>query len=153
MTDDGKIVEHSDAVFFGTIILSLRPSNEHTYMAAWYLNYLGAVTMMLLCSWAVTHLQDEPQVRTLLFATGTCFAYLMNAFIPIAAFPAREAPNWRIGAKLYLGFSVFSTFLFIGIFFAFRWEEKSNARKPSKDGSNGGSTDDVTVMGKAEITS
>ena len=48
----------------------------------------------------------------------------MNAFIPLAAFPAKEAPNWRIGAKLYLGFAVLSVFIFVGIWAAFRWEER-----------------------------
>ena len=93
--------------------------------------------MMLLCSWASAHLQGEPEVRTVLFASGTLFAYLMNAFIPIAAFPAREAPNWRIGSKLYLGFAILSTFIFVDIYFAFRWENKKKARDAIKDGATG----------------
>jgi hypothetical protein len=94
---------------------------------------IHSVSMMLLCSWASAHLQGEPEVRTVLFASGTLFAYLMNAFIPIAAFPASEAPNWRIGSKLYLGFAVFSMLLFVGIYFTFKWEEKKRARRVVKD--------------------
>ncbi|KIV90384.1 hypothetical protein PV10_07693 [Exophiala mesophila] len=98
-------------------------------MAGWYLNYLGRVSMMLLLAWASTRLYHEPEVRTFLFATGTYFAYLMNAFFPIAVYPAKDAPKWRIGAKLYLGFAVFSTLLFIIIYFAFKWEDKKTRNR------------------------
>lgn len=109
-------------------------------MAGWYMNYIGAwvshfpcgvmssdhdrVSTMLLCAWAAAHLEKEPQVRTVLFATGTLFSYLFSAFLPIAAYPAAEAPYWRIGAKLYLGLSVLASMLFISIFFIFKWQAK-----------------------------
>jgi ACS family pantothenate transporter-like MFS transporter len=32
------------------IILIFRPSNQHTYFAGWYMNYIGAVSTMLLCA-------------------------------------------------------------------------------------------------------
>ncbi|KAM5349416.1 hypothetical protein ACJ41O_005921 [Fusarium nematophilum] len=115
---------HSTVNITSLAILIVRPKNEQFYMAGWYMNYTGAVSMMLLCSWASEHLQDEPQVRTVLFASGTLFAYLLSAFVPIAAYPASEAPNWRIGAKLYMGFACFAVFLFTAIHFGFRWEEK-----------------------------
>jgi len=96
-------------------------------MAGWYMNYIGAVSTMLLCAWASTHLEGEPEVRTVLFASGTLLSYLQSAFIPIAAFPASEAPNWRIGSKLYLGFAVLAMFMFIGTYFAFKWEAKKKS--------------------------
>lgn len=102
----------------------MRPTNEHAYMAGWYMNYIGAVSMMLLCSWASANLQHEPQVRTMLFASGTVLAYILNASLPIAAYPAKEAPHWRIGAKLYLGFACVSVCMFLGIQWRFVWEEK-----------------------------
>ena len=108
------------------VILTVRPTNQHAYMAGWYLNYIGAVSMMLLCSWASSRLQHEPQVRTVLFASGTVLAYILNASLPLAAYPAREAPHWRVGAKLYLGFACVSVPMFLGIWWRFRWEEKRN---------------------------
>ena len=101
-------------------------------MAGWYLNYLGAVATLLLCSWASSQLQHEPQVRTVLFASGTMIMYVLNAALPLAAFPAREAPFWRVGAKLYLGFACVSVPVILGIWVRFRWEKKS------KGGGNGG---------------
>ena len=101
-------------------------------MAGWYMNYIGAVSTMLLASWASTHLQHEPQVRTVLFASGTILAYLMSAFLPIAAYPAKEAPHWRIGAKLYLGFACAAVVLFVGIWWAFRREEKKEQEQSIK---------------------
>ncbi|KAI3009608.1 hypothetical protein CBS147482_5053 [Aspergillus niger] len=110
------------------IILTIQPSNEHAYMAGWYMDYVGAVSTMLLCAWASAHLETEPQVRTVLFATGTLFSYLLSAFLPIAAYPASEAPHWRIGAKLYLSLSCLAVVLFVCIHFAFKWEEQKKAK-------------------------
>ncbi|CAI6093629.1 hypothetical protein V2G26_017259 [Clonostachys chloroleuca] len=118
------LLVHSVINITSLSILIVRPQNEKLYMAGWYMNYTGAVSMMLLCSWASEHLAHEPQVRTMLFASGTLFAYILSAFVPIAAFPASEAPNWRIGAKLYMGFAIFAVFLYFGIYFGFRWEKK-----------------------------
>ncbi|KAJ0385398.1 hypothetical protein COL922a_006468 [Colletotrichum nupharicola] len=102
-------------------------------MAGWYMNYIGAVSTMLLCSWGSAHLQHEPEVRTVLFASGTVLAYIMSAFIPIAAFPASEAPNWRIGSKLYLAFALVAVVIFIGIHFGFKWEEKKQQKEAVKE--------------------
>ncbi|KAJ0319039.1 hypothetical protein Brms1b_004014 [Colletotrichum noveboracense] len=115
------------------VILIVRPKNEGAYMAGWYMNYIGAVSTMLLCSWGSAHLQHEPEVRTVLFASGTVLAYIMSAFIPIAAFPASEAPNWRIGSKLYLAFALVAVVIFIGIHFGFKWEEKKQQKEAVKE--------------------
>ncbi|KAJ5389879.1 Major facilitator superfamily domain general substrate transporter [Penicillium cataractarum] len=119
---------HSAINVTSLIILIIRPSNEHLYMAGWYMNYMGAVSTMLLCAWAAAHLEREPQVRTVLFATGTLFSYLFSAFLPIAAFPASEAPHWRIGAKVYLGLSLLAATLFISIAVIFKREEKGKRK-------------------------
>ncbi|RDW87228.1 MFS transporter-15 [Coleophoma crateriformis] len=118
---------HSTINITSLIILIIRPSNQHAYMAGWYMNYVGAVATMLLCSWASENLESEPEVRTVLFATGTVISYLLNAFVPLAAYPASQAPHWRIGAKLYLGFAIFAAVLYIGLHFAFKWEAKKKA--------------------------
>lgn len=83
---------------------------------------------MLLCSWASDHLQDEPEVRTILFATGTIIAYALSAFLPIAAFPASEAPNWMIGPKIYLGFAITAVFGFITMHVLWRREANKKQR-------------------------
>ncbi|PYH91853.1 MFS general substrate transporter [Aspergillus ellipticus CBS 707.79] len=127
---------HSAINITSLIILVIRPSNEHTYMAGWFMDYIGAVSTMLLCAWAAAHLETEPEVRTVLFATGTLFSYLFSAFLPIAAYPTSQAPNWHIGAKLYLGLSCLATVLFVSIHFAFKWEEKRRQRQQSKDWSD-----------------
>ncbi|CAG8110034.1 unnamed protein product [Penicillium salamii] len=114
------------------IILIIRPGNEHAYMAGWYLNYVGAVSTMLLCAWASSHLENEPQVRTVLFATGTLLSYLFSAFLPIAAYPASEAPHWRIGAKLYLGLCSVAAVIYVTIFFMFKREARGKRRGPTQ---------------------
>lgn len=82
-------------------------------------------------AWATENLQHEPQVRTMLFASGTVLAYVMSAFIPIAAFPAVQAPNWRIGSKLYLGFTIAATLIFFGIHYRLKWEAGKKAKNVS----------------------
>lgn len=124
---------HSTINITSLIVLIIRPESQSAYMAGWYLNYLGAVSTMLLCAWASQHLQHEPEVRTVMFATGTVLSYINNAFIPLAAYPAREAPHWRIGAKVYLGFACLAASIFIGIWFGFRWEEKKKLKNQSRD--------------------
>jgi hypothetical protein len=84
---------------------------------------------MLLCAWASAHLEKEPQVRTVLFATGTLFSYLFSAFLPVAAYPASQAPHWHIGAKLYLGLSVLASLLFISIYCIFKWQARRDKRR------------------------
>ncbi|KAM0424309.1 hypothetical protein ACHAPT_010455 [Fusarium lateritium] len=139
------LLVHSTVNITSLAILIVRPQNERLYMAGWYMNYTGAVSMMLLCSWASENLPHEPQVRTMLFASGTLFAYLLSAFVPLAAYPASEAPHWRIGAKLYIGFATFAVFLYIAIYFGFRWEKKRAKKQEqltgstSKDGGEPGS--------------
>lgn len=84
--------------------------------------------MIILMAWATENLQHEPQVRTMLFASGTVLAYVMNAFIPIAAFPAVEAPDWRIGSKLYLGFTIAATLIFFLISYRLKLEASKKAK-------------------------
>jgi sugar phosphate permease len=129
---------HSAINITSLIILVIRPANQHTYFAGWFMNYVGGVSTMLLTAWASTNLEAEPEVRTVLFASGTILSYLQSAFVPIAVYPAKEAPHWRIGAKLYLGFAIVAMTMFVGIHFAFRWEKKRKAGV--KDG------DDVEEM-------
>lgn len=81
-------------------------------------------------AWATENLQHEPQVRTMIFASGTVLTYVMNAFIPIAAFPAVEAPNWMIGSKLYLGFTIAATLIFLAIHYRFTWEASRKVDAP-----------------------
>lgn len=47
----------------------------------------------------------------------------------MAAFPAVEAPNWKIGSKLYLGFTVVATLIFFAIHYRLRWEARRKAKQ------------------------
>jgi TRAP-type C4-dicarboxylate transport system permease small subunit len=64
-----------------------------------------------------------------MFASGTMLAYALNAFLPIAAFPASEAPHWRIGARVYLGFALLALVLFVVLWVGFRREDKGKEKK------------------------
>ncbi|KAL3488340.1 major facilitator superfamily domain-containing protein [Aspergillus germanicus] len=122
------LLVHSAINIASLIILIIQPASEKAHMAGYYLNYLGAVSMMLLCSWGSTHLQDRPEARTIMFASGTMLAYALNAFLPIAAFPASEAPHWRIGARVYLGFALLALVLFVVLWVGFRREDKGKEK-------------------------
>ena len=92
---------------------------------------------MLLTAWAATNLQSEPEVRTVLFASGTVLSYLQNAFLPIAAFPASEAPHWRIGAWVYLALAIVALSMFIAIHFLFKYYPR-NKRERERRAANSG---------------
>lgn len=89
---------------------------------------------MLLCAWAAEYLEGEPEVRTVLFATGTIMSYAWTAFLPIAAFPAEEAPNWRVGSKVYLGLACLAAVIFVGIHFGLKWtyRDKNGERRRTR---------------------
>lgn len=75
-------------------------------------------------------------------------AYIMSAFIPIAAYPAKEAPHWRIGAKLYLGLACVAVVVFLGIWWALRWEERRKIAGSTENGTDSkleGKVEDATA--------
>ncbi|CAG9978722.1 unnamed protein product, partial [Clonostachys byssicola] len=123
------VMLHFAISFTSLVIIAVRPVNENTYMVGWYMNYIGGVLAQLACAWAMENLQEEPELRTVLLASGTLVAYALSAFVPIAAFPASEAPNWKIGAKLYIGFAVTSATAFIGIYFGLRREAQKREQR------------------------
>ncbi|KAL3436391.1 major facilitator superfamily domain-containing protein [Aspergillus tetrazonus] len=117
---------HSVINITSLIILIIQPPNEKALMAGYYLNYMGAYVLTILFSEAAR--MGSPEARTILFASGTIISYALNAFVPIAAFPASEAPHWRVGAKLYLGFAVVASFMFIGTHIGFRREDQTKRK-------------------------
>ncbi|KAK9775882.1 putative Pantothenate transporter [Seiridium cardinale] len=68
-------------------------------------------------------------LATIFFASGTVVAYLFSATVPLAAFPASEAHNWRIGAKVYLGFAIAAAFTFIAVRFIIRSEHRRRQKE------------------------
>lgn len=59
-------------------------------------------------------------------------SYFQSAFLPIAVYPDSEAPHWWIGAKLYLGFAIMAAFIFVGIWFALRWQDGKQAEEKTR---------------------
>lgn len=98
------LLVHAVINITSSILLIAAPSSNHNALfAGYYMNYLGAVATVLICSWASDILTAEPEVRTLIYASGTVISYLLSAFLPLATFPASQAPHWKIGPRPYLG--------------------------------------------------
>ncbi len=74
-------------------------------------------------------------------------SYLQSAFVPIAAYPASQAPHWKIGAKLYLAFACMAIFIFVGIWYALRWEE----RRAEKGKGMRGAQSEEGSLGEVEV--
>ncbi len=91
------------------ILIASSPSNLAAQFAGYYLNYFGAMATVILCSWAADILTAEPELKTIIFATGTVVSYLLSAFLPLATFPASQTPYYKIGSKLYLAFMIVAT--------------------------------------------
>lgn len=82
---------------------------------------------LIICAWGASHLEDQPAARTIFLSFGTTLNYISNMFLPIVAFPAKEAPNWKIGTKLYLGFILGCSVGFVAIHFALKREKRKLA--------------------------
>ena len=109
-------------------------------MAGWFLNFAGArvahqsrtprITLtcsaakLIICARGASHREDQPAARTIFLSFGTTLNYISSMFLPIVAFSAKEAPNWRIGTKLYLGFILGCTVGFVAIHFALKRQSK-----------------------------
>lgn len=89
--------------------------------------------MTLLIAWASNHLQHEPAARTVMFSLGTAITYVLNMWIPLLAYPASEAPNWKVGASVYLAFQIATTFLFVAIHYLFEWEKKKAVKSDGNE--------------------
>lgn len=89
--------------------------------------------MTMLCAWAANHLQDEPVVRTVLFSAGTVVTYVINMWLPLLAYPASQAPDWKVGASVYLALQVATTFLFVAIHYLFRRDKHIAAAKSLRE--------------------
>lgn len=59
-----------------------------------------------------------------MFSTGTFMTYVLNMWVPILAYLASQAPNWTVGASVYLAFQLFATILFIGIHYGLDREQR-----------------------------
>jgi len=115
------------------IILIIRPKNESAYMAGWLLNYAGLPAYLIVACWAGDFLNHLPEVKAVLFATGTTISYLNVAFIPLWAFPTKQAPNWHVGAKFYLGSMCVTACLFVITAVGLRYEQRRQLRKEGKE--------------------
>lgn len=119
---------HTILNLISQVILVVRPKNEATYMAGFFLNYAGLPAYLLVCAWAATFMNDLPEVRAVMYATGTLISYLNVAFIPLWAYPAKQAPNWHVGAKFYLGSMCVTFVLFLATAYGLRWEQRRKLR-------------------------
>jgi sugar phosphate permease len=115
------------------VILVMRPENDATHMAGYFLNYAGLPAYLLIATWAGTYLAHLPEVKVVMYATGTTVSYLSVAFIPLWAYPAKEAPNWNVGAKFYLGSMCVVTAVFIATAYGLRWEQRKQLRREGKE--------------------
>ncbi|KAL1410714.1 hypothetical protein Q8F55_001656 [Vanrija albida] len=124
---------HTIINVFSLVVLIIRPKNEKLHMAGYMFNYAGLPGYLLPCAWAATYLGHVPDVRAVLFATGTVISYINVAFIPLWAYPTSQAPNWKVGAKFYLGSMLVTAVGFVATAWGLRWEERKRLRKEGKD--------------------
>lgn len=130
-------------------LIASSPSNLPAQFAGYYLNYFGAMATVILCSWAADILTAEPELKTIIFATGTVVSYLLSAFLPLATFPASQTPYYKIGSRLYLAFMIVAT----GMYFSIRWLQRRDERaarvaeeQGSEEPSRGGSLNEKEAL-------
>ncbi|KAI5481261.1 MFS general substrate transporter [Pseudohyphozyma bogoriensis] len=88
---------------FSSAVIAARPANRSFYMAGYFLMYAVQAGFLVLCAWISDVCGGRPELRTVIYASGTCISYILSATYPLKAYPASQAPNWKIGAKMNIG--------------------------------------------------
>ena len=124
----GPLLVHAAINIISQILLIAAPTGSlSVHFTGYYLNYFGAMATVLLCSWAADILAAEPELKTIIFSTGTVISYLLSAFLPLATFPTAQAPHWKIGSRLYLAFMVVATGGYFAIWYLARRDRRAQA--------------------------
>ncbi|KAH8693569.1 major facilitator superfamily domain-containing protein [Talaromyces proteolyticus] len=84
----------------GGILLSVWDIPFGAKYFAWYLTFVPVGTGALLFAWGNEVCGDSAEERGILLGWLNTMGYTFNAFVPLYAYPASEAPNYKSGYKV-----------------------------------------------------
>jgi len=93
---------------FCTSILAAWPASDDLKMAAYFITFTTVINETLIMSWMGDTFKKYPTERAVIVAWAISLLSVGNASMPLALWPARQAPNYKYGYKVAVGFCVAS---------------------------------------------
>ncbi|KAI7085846.1 major facilitator superfamily transporter [Hortaea werneckii] len=100
-----------------TSILAAWPANVGLKMFAFLLSYTTGINESILVAWVGDICKDNPTERAVIIAWTVSVMFAGNASMPLGLWPASEAPDYKYGYKVAVGFCVVSIVGIIGFRF------------------------------------
>ena len=94
--------------FICTSILAAWPASDDLKMAAFLITFTTVINETLIMSWMGDTFRKFPTERAVIVAWTVSLLSVGNASMPLVLWPAREAPNYKYGYKVAVGFCVAS---------------------------------------------
>ena len=91
-----------------TSILAAWPASDGLKMAAFLVTFTTVINETLLMSWMGDVFKKYPTERAIIVAWTVSLLFVGNASMPLALWPAKEAPNYKYGYKVAVAFCVLS---------------------------------------------
>ncbi|CAK7199351.1 hypothetical protein SEUCBS139899_002029 [Sporothrix eucalyptigena] len=88
----------------GGILLSVPSISFGVRYFAWFLTFVPVGTGALLFAWGNELCGNSAELRAILLGWLNTMGYVFNAFVPLYAYPASEAPNYKYGYKINAAF-------------------------------------------------
>lgn len=93
---------------FCTSVLAAWPASDDFKIAAYLITFSTVINETLIMSWMGDTFKKFPTERAVIVAWTVSLLSVGNASMPLALWPAREAPNYKYGYKFAVGFCVAS---------------------------------------------
>jgi ACS family pantothenate transporter-like MFS transporter len=87
----------------GSIILSIQPNNKSAIFAGWYLLFFECGTDPIFLVW-LSDVSDSTLLRGINLVIVQTVALVINAWFPLVAYPADQAPHYSVGYYLAMKF-------------------------------------------------
>ncbi|KAI7668856.1 major facilitator superfamily transporter [Hortaea werneckii] len=100
-----------------TSILAAWPANVGLKMFAFFLSYTTGINESILIAWVGDICKDNPTERAVIIAWTVSVMFAGNASMPLGLWPASQAPDYKYGYKVAVGFCVVSVIGIIGFRF------------------------------------
>ncbi|PWN47284.1 MFS general substrate transporter [Violaceomyces palustris] len=100
-----------------TIILSIWPAGMGIKMFAFLISFTTGANESMLMSWIGDVCKEDPTERAVVVGWALTLAIAGNASLPIALWPAKQAPKYKYGYKVATAFTCVS----IIAIFTYRW--------------------------------
>lgn len=91
-----------------TSILAAWPASDNLKMAVYLVTFTTVINETLIMSWMGDTFRKFPTERAVIVAWTVSLLFVGNASMPLALWPAREAPHYKYGYKAAIAFCVAS---------------------------------------------